>query len=211
MIKCCVCNAAIVDDLYFMPDEAHPSFVFCDDCYRSFQKLASMPTEEEYIRITRKFSDFVLDQDIPASVRDTYRDADDIYWKNREAEDKYDAAYRSAVENLLLTTGSLFDGYKVVKYLDVISSEIIFKNSFLRPLSSSVEDIVNYFSSEESEVAQTMDLIDIIKSHVMEKFRKKAVEIGANGVLGVSFDTAFGSDIVKISASGTAVVVEKTA
>jgi len=211
MIHCCVCNAAIADDLYFMPDEAHPSFVFCDDCYRSFHKLTSMPSEEEYLRIQRKFSDFVINQNVPASVRDTYRDADDICRKNMEAEDKYDAAYRSAVENLLLTTGSLLEGYKVVKYLDIISSEILFKSSLLMPLSSSIADILNYFRFEESEMAQTMDLIDIIKSHVMDKFRKKAVEIGANGVVGVSFDTAFGSDFVKISVSGTAVVVAKTA
>ena len=54
-----------------------------------------------------------------------------------------------------------------------------------------------------------MELIDRAKKYVMKKFRAQAVEIGANAVLGVDFETTFGSDIVKISLNGTAVVVDK--
>ena len=125
MANCCVCGGRIYADQFFTPDESNPSYVFCDDCYRSFRKLSLKPTEEEYNQIDRKFSAFVRNNEIPSSVRSVYREADECYWHNNELESQYIDAYSSAIDNLLLTTGSSFEGYHVVKYIDIISCEII--------------------------------------------------------------------------------------
>ncbi len=209
MNTCCVCGASVTDDMFFVPHDDYPAYIFCSDCYRSFRKLKLKPTKEEYQQIDAKFSEFMRNKQIPSSVRDVYREADDYYWNNNEMEEKYSEAYSSAIDNLLLTTGSLFEGYKVVKYLDIISCEIIFKNSFIKSLSAGVEDFFSALSFREKEMAGAMELIDHAKKHVMKKFRIQAVENGANAVLGIDFETSFGTDIVKISINGTAVVVDK--
>ena len=210
MEQCCVCGVNILADLFFTPDENYPTFVFCDDCYRAFRKLSQKPTAEEYHQIDQKFSEFVRNNQIPSPVRNVYREADERYWNNTELAAKYSDAYSSAVDNLLLTTGSTFEGYKVVKYLDIISCEIVFKNSFIKSISAGIEDFFNALSFREKEMSGAMDLIDHAKKYVMNKFREQAVDIGANAVLGIDFETSFGSDIVKISVNGTAVVVDKT-
>ena len=209
MLNCCVCGNKIVGDQFFTPDETKPSYVFCDDCYRSYRRLTLKPTEEEYAQIDQKFSAFVRNNQIPLSVRNVYREADDCYWHNKELAAQYTDAYSSAIDNLMLTTGSHFDGYKVAKYIDIISCEIIFKNSFLNSLSAGIEDFFNVLSFREKEMSGAMELIARAKKYVMEKFRTKAVEVGANAVLGIDFETTFGSDIAKISINGTAVVVDK--
>ena len=147
---------------------------------------------------------------IPVSVHNVYREADECYWHNKELESQYRDAYSNAIDNLLLTTGSVFEGYRVVKYIDIISCEIIFKNAFIKSLSSDIKDVFNALSFQEKEMSGAMELIDNAKKYVMKKFRAKAVEIGANAVLGIDFETTFGSDIVKISLNGTAVVVDKS-
>lgn len=209
MLNCCVCGNPISADQFFTPDENQPSYVFCDDCYRSFRRLSLKPTEVEYNQIDQKFSAFMRNNQIPLSVRNVYREADDGYWHNKEMETRYIDAYSSAIDNLLLTTGSSFEGYRVAKYIDIISCEIIFKNSFIKSLSAGIEDFFNVLSFGEKEMSGSMELIDRAKKYVMEKFRVKAVEAGANAVLGIDFETTFGSDIVKISINGTAVVVDK--
>ena len=209
MLNCCVCGNQISADQFFTPDESKPSFVFCDDCYRSFRRLALKPAEDEYNQIDQKFSSFMRNNQIPLSVRNVYREADDCYWHNKELATQYTDAYNSAIDNLLLTTGSNFEGYKVVKYIDIISCEIVFKNSFMNSLCAGIEYFFNALSFREREMSGAMELIDRAKTYVMEKFRIKAVEIGANAVLGIDFETTFGSDIAKISINGTAVVVDK--
>ena len=207
--KCCVCNESILDDQFFTPDENNPSYVFCGECYRSYRKLFLNPTVEEYNHIDEKFSAWMRNSQIPASVRDVYRKADDAYWHNKELNLQYSDAYSSAIDDLMLTTGSNFDGYKVAKYIDVISCEIIFKNSFINTIAAGIGDFFNSLSFREKEMTGAMELIDRAKKYVMKKFRTQAVDIGANAVLGIDFETTFGAEIVKISVNGTAVVVDK--
>ena len=209
MEKCCVCNESILDDQLFTPDENNPSYVFCGECYRSYRKLFLNPTAEEYNHIDEKFSAWMRNSQIPASVRDVYRKADDAYWHNKELNLQYSDAYSSAIDDLMLTTGSNFDGYKVAKYIDVISCEIIFKNSFINTIAAGIGDFFNSLSFREKEMTGAMELIDRAKKYVMKKFRTQAVDIGANAVLGIDFETTFGAEIVKISVNGTAVVVDK--
>ena len=210
MTKCCVCGEQIYADQFFTPDENNPSYVFCDECYRSYRRLFLKPTEEEYNQIDQKFSAFMRNSQIPVSVHNVYREADECYWHNKELESQYRDVYSNAIDNLLLTTGSSFEGYRVVMYIDIISCEVIFKNSFFNSLSAGIEDFFNALSFREKEMSGAMELIDRAKQYVMKKFRVKAVEIGANAVLGIDFETTFGSEIVKISLNGTAVVVDKS-
>ena len=111
--------------------------------------------------------------------------------------------------NLLLTTGSSFDGYTVDKYIDVICEEVVFKNSFLNQISAELEDLGSAFSFKEKELTGSSELIKKAREYVMKKFRRSAAELGANAILGVDFENSFGDKIVRVSVSGTAVVISK--
>ena len=110
---------------------------------------------------------------------------------------------------LLLTTGSSFDGYRVEKYNDVVCEEIIFKNSFIKQLSAGFEDLGNAFSFQATEMTGANELISNARAALMDKFRLKAAQMGANAILGIDMETSFGTDVVRAAVNGTAVVIRK--
>ncbi len=131
--------------------------------------------------------------------------------KRREeiAEEERKRIFDVKVNNLLLTTSSFFDGYTVDKYIDTICEEIIFKNSFLMQIVADFKDLGNAFSFKEREFTGSSDLIKRAREYVMKKFRRSAAELGANAILGVDFENSFGDKIVRVSVSGTAVIISK--
>ena len=110
---------------------------------------------------------------------------------------------------MLLTTGNSFEGYEIVEYLDIISEEVVFKNSFINALGGAVSNLVDSFRLSETEMTGATEWIRAGKEYTREKFIKRATTMGANAVLGIDFESSFGADIVKTTMSGTAVVVRK--
>lgn len=207
MEKCFVCGGAVSGEGIQLLKN-YPQYAMCGECFDLLQQLPRCTSESKYNEIDERFSKVVRNAEIPKELRDIFREADDAYWNYKESVSSYEDNYAQALENLMLTTGSSFDGYKVVKYLDIISCEIVFKNSFLNTLSAGFEDFFRALSFKEKEMSGVTELIERAKGYVMSKFREKAIAKGANAVLGIDFETSFGSDIVKISVNGTAVVVD---
>lgn len=207
MAKCFVCGGAVTGEGIQLLKN-YPQYAMCGECFDLLQQLPRCTSESKYNEIDERFSKVVRNAEIPEELRDIFREADDAYWNYKESVSSYEDNYAQALENLMLTTGSSFDGYKVVKYLDIISCEIVFKNSFLNTLSAGFEDFFRALSFKEKEMSGVTELIERAKVYVMSKFREKAIAKGANAVLGIDFETSFGSDIVKISVNGTAVVVD---
>lgn len=117
--------------------------------------------------------------------------------------------FETNFSNLLLTTSNNFDGYIVKDYIDILCEEVVFKNSFWKRLDATFEDLGNAFTFKDTELSGANKLISNAREYVVEKFKRKAVQLGANAVLGVEFESSFGSDIVRVSVSGTAVRIEK--
>lgn len=111
--------------------------------------------------------------------------------------------------NLMLTTGTSFEGYKVVNYIDVLCEELVFKNSLWKSLAAGIEDLGNSLSFRDREMSGATELIANARKYVMEKFKVSAARKGANAILGIEFESSFGSDVVRVSVSGTAVEIQK--
>ncbi len=127
--------------------------------------------------------------------------------EEKEEKSRQKDAYEDKVINLPMTTTNNFEGYKIEKYIKVISEEIIFKNSFWKRLDAGLEDLGNAFSFRETEMTGAGELIANAREYALEKFKRKAVDIGANAVVGVEFESSFGSDIARVAIFGTAVII----
>lgn len=114
-------------------------------------------------------------------------------------------------EILLSTTPSL-DGYEITEYIDVISSETIYKLSIAKSFSSAISDVIDSWKIfSNNELSGTTRLIHEAKEYVKDELTKKARELGANAIVGIDFETSF-SDIngyAKVSINGTAVKISK--
>lgn len=206
---CCACNTYIYDaETAYTIVDSLPRYALCDTCHVALRDLPRSRTDNEYETRKSRFMGLIRSPETPDQIKNVIRDADDEYWYRKE-RGTYDEAYATAMYNLMLTTGSSFDGYCVVKYLDIISSEVFYKNSLMNSLSANMNDFIDSIGFRERELSGAAMLVDRAKQYTMKAFRKKAVDMGANAVLGIRFDTKFDNDSVYISVHGTAVFVEK--
>lgn len=207
--RCCVCKETIpfsrIGNTICKHDLDH---VLCDDCNAYLEWMRDAKSE---IDLNAAFSFFkpVFDNpQIPNHIKD---ELIAIRFQDAKQEEK---AYqqqesKKAKASLLLTTSSSFEGYRVTEYIDVICEEIVFKNSFINQLAAGLEDFGNALRFRSTEMTGSTELIANARAYVMEKFKTKAVSLGANAILGMDFESSIGGDIVRVAVFGTAVSIEK--
>lgn len=104
----------------------------------------------------------------------------------------------------LLTTGYDFSGYKISKYLGIVSGEVVLGTGFLSEFSASVSDLLGASSWAFEEK------LDTAKQAAVEKLTMKSVKAGGNAIIGIDFDyITFANNMIGVVANGTSVVVEK--
>jgi hypothetical protein len=64
----------------------------------------------------------------------------------KQEKNKEKIEFEEKVINLPMTTTPSFEGYKIQKYIKVVSEEIIFKNSLWKSIGAGLEDLGNAFS-----------------------------------------------------------------
>ena len=129
--------------------------------------------------------------------------------EEKEEKSRQESEFEEKVINLPMTTTNNFEGYKIVKYIKVVSEEVIFKNSFWKRLDAGLEDLGNAFSFKQTEMSGASKLIANAREYALEKFKRKAASVGANAVVGVEFESSFGSDVVRVAIFGTAVIISE--
>lgn len=115
----------------------------------------------------------------------------------------------SQKNNILLSTTHTLDGYIITQYIDIISSEVVYKVSFPRALSQMLTDTVdNWKIFSNNELRGTTALIQEAKDYVKNDLIEKAKDLGANAVVGIDIETSISNDgVAKASINGTAVKI----
>lgn len=107
------------------------------------------------------------------------------------------------MEELMLTSGYNFEGYKIVKYIGFFSGECALGTGFLSSMNAGIAD---FFGSNSSIYEEKLSKA---KSMAMNELKTIAEGKGANAIIGVDVDyTTFSADIMGVVANGTAVVIE---
>lgn len=110
---------------------------------------------------------------------------------------------KEMIQSHLITTGYNFDGYKIVKYINIVQSEIVLGTGFFSEISATVSDALGTTST-----AMANKLLQA-KREVKYILIQKSIRMGANATIGIDFDiTTLRNNILVVSATGTAVVVE---
>ncbi len=109
---------------------------------------------------------------------------------------------------MIITTTQSIEDARIVRYLGVITGEAILGANIFRDVFAAVRDIVGGRSaSYERELGKAREI-------ALEELEDWAEELGANAIVGVDIDyESFGqsSGMMMVSATGTAVLIEKTA
>lgn len=105
--------------------------------------------------------------------------------------------------DVVITTTNTVEGRKIEAYLGIVVGEAVMGVNLFKDLFASVRDIVGGRSaSYEKELEKG-------RTEALSELRRKCVELGGNGVVGVDLDyeaiTRGQGSMLMISVSGTAV------
>lgn len=121
---------------------------------------------------------------------------------------------RTALANMLITSGFNFDGYTITKYSGYISGDD----------AISVDRGMVIFGSGTNIKDKLMESLVIIRRNALAELKEAAYALGCNAVIGVDFDyltldpqtanlgggTTYQPYIFGVTANGNAVIIEKT-
>ena len=118
---------------------------------------------------------------------------------------------KNAAKNILLSTTPTLEGYRVVKYIDVIYSEVVYKLSLGKAFGTMLSNTIDSLSIfTTKELSGTTRLIQEAKDYVRNDLQIKAASLGANAIVGLDIESSVSNDgIAKASINGTAVIIEK--
>ena len=104
----------------------------------------------------------------------------------------------------MMTTGYDFVGYKIKKYIGIISGQVVLGTGFLSEFSASYAD---FFGAQSNKFASKLEQA---KNAALGKLSDKSINMGGNAIIGVDFDyITFHGNLIGVVANGTSVVVEE--
>lgn len=109
-----------------------------------------------------------------------------------------------AASTVLITTTNNIDGFKVDKYIDVVSVEVVVGSGLFSEVSSGLADLVGGRATEfEKKLASG-------KKQAIKMIKFNAWDLGGNAVIGVDIDyTEFAHNMMGIIVNGTVVEISK--
>ena len=107
------------------------------------------------------------------------------------------------MSDILVTTTDGIDGETVTEYLNVISGEAVIGANALSDLAAGIRDVVGGRSGSYEKK------IEVGREEALKDLRTDAEELGADAVVGVSFDyEEMAEGMLWVNISGTAVRTE---
>jgi uncharacterized protein YbjQ (UPF0145 family) len=107
---------------------------------------------------------------------------------------------------MLITTTPNVEGKKISEYKGLVSGEAILGANLFKDLFASITDVIGGRSgSYERELRKAKDI-------ALEEMKEEARRLGANAVIAIDLDYetigSGGGNMLMVSASGTAVIIE---
>lgn len=109
-------------------------------------------------------------------------------------------------KDVILTTAPTLAGYKIIKTIDIITSECVRGINFFDDISSSITDT---FGGRD---ITRQNQLRKARTSCLDELREEAHQLGGNAVIAVDFNyselSGKGKSMLFLVASGTAVVIE---
>ncbi|MBN2213779.1 MAG: heavy metal-binding domain-containing protein [Bacteroidales bacterium] len=107
---------------------------------------------------------------------------------------------------MLLTTTNTIEGYKVTRYIGLVSGEAIIGANLFKDIFAGIRDIVGGRSGSYEQVLREA------KDNALAEMEDNARRLGANAVIGIDLDyetVGQNGSMLMVTASGTAIIYEQ--
>lgn len=201
MANCCICGNSPAKIVLSGLDGR-----ICPTCQKNIINIRT-----GYVDLAKSYFDNLNIQSSSAKmfIEKQYKDYSSVIRHDTEAASSPTSTDQPV--NMLISTTSSLDGYRVIKYIDVIYSEVVYKLSLSKSFSVALNNMVDSFKIfSNTELSGTSSLIREAKDYVKQDLIQKAASLGANGIIGIDIESTVGSDgMAKVSINGTAVLIGK--
>lgn len=180
-------------------------------CYTCAEPISSKLNNLHYMKTKVEFD--LLKDEILEKCNELYNDTitkdiekkiERIYGNTNIGYTEQQTAKKKFIETYMLTTGYEFSGYKITKYIGVISGQVVLGTGFLSEFTASFAD---FFGEESNKFAEKLETA---KNAAVEKLIIKSADKGGNAIIGIDFDyITFHGNMIGVVANGTSVVIEK--
>lgn len=180
------------------------------------EKLTGMVVPDEYVdELVKQFNQRkviekakkIIEQEEKIEAERIRRQAE--LTRKQEEENK-----RKALQNMLISSGFSFEGYKIVKYSGYISGDDVIQVD---------RGSIGLFSRGTNVGQALTDSLVKIRRRALQELKEAAYDLGCNAVIGVDFDyitldpqtanlsggTTYQPYVFCVTANGNAVVIEK--
>ena len=189
LVLCFKCSDPIKDDIY--------------DLYYANSEEEFLLKKNKIISKCKKLFDASIVKEIEKGIdSEIYKNMKSVFdIKNPEENEK---KIETKINNYMMTTGYEFSGYKIIKYLGVISGQVVLGTGFISDVTASFAD---FFGEKSNRFA---DKLEEAKNAAVFKMIEESEKREGNGIIGVDFDyIVFSRDMIGVVANGTSVVIEK--
>ena len=178
--------------------------MICSDCQNTISSLSELAATdlEKYNRTLFSFREkcntYGPSADAQKALDDTL---ERIHIKQTPKMEKLQ--YQAKLSGFLSTTGFDFSGYRIEKYIKVISAETVLGTGFLSEFTAGLSD---FFGTENNKFASKLDEA---REAALVKLAEKSDKLGANALIGMNFNYVnFTGNIIGVVINATAVVVQ---
>ncbi len=197
--------------------QGRDDLIICQDCtekYQLAQKRDIDPNNRIILKMQRDAIGFFgtrLEADtIDEAVKTELRKLpcmDDMLEKLAEAnrlQEEREARIQNAKEGYLMTTTQNLEGYRITEYKKIVFADAVVGTGIFADTAASLSDLTGTNSNVLA------DKMAKIKTQVLQALAVASAEAGGDAVVGVTlFPFVASGNMLSISASGTAVTVEK--
>ena len=175
----------------------------CNDCYQDYLNLESAKSDEAFKKLTGSHT---LPEEVRTAISARHQEMRSAVAVKIEREERQ-KIQTETLKSMKVTTGYNFEGYRITEYHDVIFDEAVFGMGFFKAFTASFDNIAASVFGEEASVA--VEKLNEVKKTLRDRVKQKAVEMGANALLGVDFESSKMGDLMMVSMTATAVTIEK--
>lgn len=215
---CCICGKkqSALFGGFPLSDDA-TELRICAQCYSKKTEMLVSVDSDKYTQARNEFVGMLqpsVSQEIREAFENMLKPIDERHqkWENdmraarekEEEEQKLEYQKRILLDNMIMTTSYNIEGYHITKYIKVISGESVMGTGFLSEFSAGISD---FFGVENETFAKKLETA---KESAGTKIAEKAVELGADAVIGVSYSyTMFSDNMIGVIVTGTAVKISE--
>lgn len=185
--------------------------ILCEKCYTNIstlKKSRKYESEQELLENRKEVMDELDRLNYPEEVKKNIN----YYFNERLDKLKNQLTnkaiakgqYTDEMASHLLTSGYDFQGYRIVKYLDVVTGESVLGTGIFSTFDADVSDFLGVESySYTNKLQQARD-------YAKRRAILKSIAIGGNALIGIDIDYVnFTADKMGVIVNGTSVIIEK--